>query len=151
MRKKWILGTVALTAVAGTAFGAATVFGGGSEERPAYATVELKVRPTPQTARPQAEKARKRRKPTIGYFVAPTATVDSAVTGRSIDIEIGPCPGNRRVIEGGIVASDLSVDMQGTFVDPRARTYHVLIEDEDAIVGPFRVDAQLTCMKGIRG
>ena len=53
----------------------------------------------------------------------------------------------RKVPKGGIEASDLSIDVQGSYISENRREYHVLIEDEDEVLGPFTLASHLTCLK----
>jgi hypothetical protein len=145
MRRKWIVaGTVALAAVAGTATMAASVFGGGSEPRTSVAVVDVKMT---GAASPASLRAKKAKKPTVIYLTGAPQPVDSAALGKNMDIRLFSCPANARAIEGGIAASDLSIDVQGSYISENRREYHVLIEDEDTL-GPFELSSHLTCLKG---
>jgi hypothetical protein len=145
MRRKWIVaGAAALAAVAGTAVMATSVFGGGSQARTDVAVVDVKMQ---SPASPASLRARKGKKPTVIYLSGEPSTVDSAVLGANMDIRLFSCPASARAIEGGIAASDLSVDVQGSYISENRREYHVLIQDEDA-AGPFTLISHLTCLKG---
>jgi hypothetical protein len=144
MRRKWIVaGAVALAAVAGAATMATSVFGGGSESRAGVAVVDVKMK---AAATPANQRAKKAKKPTVIYLTGAPSTVDSAALGRNMDIRLFSCPGNARAIEGGIISSDLTIDVQGSYISENRREYHVLIEDEDAL-GPFTLASHLTCLK----
>jgi hypothetical protein len=144
MRRKWIAtGAVALAAAAGGATMATSVFGGGSEPRTGVAVVDVKMK---GATNPASQRAKKAKKPTVIYLTGAPSTVDSAVLGRNMDIRLFSCPANARAIEGGIAASDLTIDVQGSYISENRREYHVLIEDEDAL-GPFQLSSHLTCLK----
>lgn len=148
MRRKWIVaGAVALAAVAGGATMATSVFGGGSEPRTGVAVVDVKMKGAASPASLRAKKPRKAKKPTVIYLTGAPSTVDSAALGANMDIRLFSCPANARAIEGGIVASDLTIDVQGSYISENRREYHVLIQDEDAL-GPFTLASHLTCLKG---
>jgi hypothetical protein len=145
MRRKWtVVGAVALVAAAGAATMATSVFGGGSEPRTGVAVVDVKME---DPANPASQRAKKAKKPTVIYLTGAPSTVDSAVLGKNMDIRLFSCPANARAIEGGIIASDLTIDVQGSYISENRREYHVLIEDEDAL-GPFTLASHLTCLKG---
>ena len=144
MRRKWIVaGAAALAAVAGAAMMATTVFGGGAEPRADVAVVDVKMQAAES---PSSQRATKAQKPKVIYLDGAPSTVDSAQLGANMDIRLFSCPRNARVIEGGIEASDLTVDVQGSYVGENRREYHVLIQDEDAL-GPFTLASHLTCLK----
>jgi hypothetical protein len=146
MRRKWIVGVAVLAIVGGgAATMATTVFGGGSEPRTGYAVVDVKMQPQAAPAALRANK--KAKKPTVIYLTGAPSTVDSAVIGPNIDIRLFSCPAKARAIEGGIVADDLAVDLQGSYIAENRREYHVLIEDEDGVLGPFTLSSHLTCLK----
>jgi hypothetical protein len=145
MRRKWIVGGVAaLAAVAGAAVMATSVFGGGDEPRADVAVVDVKMQAAES---PSSQRAQKARKPTVIYLTGEPSMVDSAQLGRNMDIRLLSCPSNARAIEGGIEASDLSIDVQGSYIGENRREYHVLIEDEDGVLGPFTLASHLTCLK----
>ena len=144
MRRKWIVaGAAALAAVAGTAMMATSVFGGGAEPREDVAVVDVKMQAAES---PSSQRANKARKPTVIYLTGEPSTVDSAQLGPNMDIRLFSCPANARAIEGGIEASDLHLDVQGSYISENRREYHVLIQDEDAL-GPFTLVSHLTCLK----
>jgi hypothetical protein len=143
MRRKLIVGAVALLGVTGAATMATTVFGGGSEPRASYAETQLKLQPEPKSQR-----AKKGKKPTLVYLTGGPSPVDSAALGPYIDIRLASCPNNARVVEGGIVADDLEVVLQGSYVGENRREYHVLIADNPSALGPFNITSHLTCLKG---
>src|SRR5262245_25710463 len=143
MRRKWIVaGVASLAAGAGAAVTATTVFGGGGEPRADVAVVDVKM----QAAESPSSQRAKARKPTVIYLTGEPSTVDSAQLGPNMDIRLFSCPSNARVVEGGIEASDLTVDVQGSYVGENRREYHVLIQDEDT-PGPFTLASHLTCLK----
>jgi hypothetical protein len=145
MRRKWIVGgAVALAAVASGATMATSVFGGGSEPRTGVAVVDVKMK---DAASPASLRAKKAKKPTVIYLTGTPSTVDSAALGANMDIRLFRCPANARAIEGGIVASDLTIDVQGSYISENRREYHVLIQDEEPL-GPFTLASHLTCLKG---
>ena len=145
MRRKWIVaGAASLAAVAGAATMATTVFGGGAEPRADVAVVDVKMQAAES---PSSQRATKAKKPTVIYLDGEPSTVDSAQLGANMDIRLFSCPSNARVIEGGIEASDLGIDVQGSYVGENRREYHVLIEDEDGVLGPFTLASHLTCLK----
>jgi hypothetical protein len=138
MRRKWIVAGVA--ALAGAAVMATSVFGGGDEPR---GTVVIDME---QSAAPASQRA-KTKKPTVVYLEGAPTVVDSAALGPFIDVRIGPCPNNTRVIEGGIAATEnFEVFVQGSYIDDNRRVYHVLIADIGE-PGPFQLDSNLTCLK----
>ena len=101
MRRKWIVGGVALVGVAGAATMASTVFGGGSEPRTGYAVVDVKMQSVASPASLRAKKPKKAKKPTVIYLTGAPSTVDSAVIGTNIDVRLFSCPASARVVEGG--------------------------------------------------
>jgi len=138
---------VALTAIGATAVMATNVFGGGSEPRPEHATVNIKMEPTAGASGLHAKKAKK---PTMLYLQGPPAPVDVATTGRYIDVRLSKCPGNSRVIEGGVVPENTDVYEQGSYLESN-KIYHVLIGFDDAATpANFNVSSHLTCIKGVK-
>jgi hypothetical protein len=151
MRRKWIVGLVALAAAVGTATMATSVFGGGSEPRTGYNVVEVKMKSAPNPASQRAQKAKKQKKPRMVYLQGPSQLVDVAQTGPYIDVRLSSCPGNSRVIEGGVVADNVGVFEQGSYVESR-KTYHVLIGfDPQSAAVNFNLGSHLTCIKGVKG
>ena len=147
MRRKWIVaGAALLAAVAGAAMMATTVFGGDAEPRADVAVVDVKMQAAES---PSSQRATKAQKPRVIYLddMGAPSTVDSAQLGANMDIRLFSCPSNARAIEGGIEASDLGIDVQGSYVGENRREYHVLIEDEDGVLGPFTLASHLTCLK----
>ena len=154
MRRKWIVGLAALAVVGATAGMATAVVGGGSEPRPDYATVNIKMEPTAGTAGLHAKK--KKKKPTMIYLQGPSAPVDVTPsppgTGAYIDVRLSKCPGNSRVIEGGVVPENVDVYEQGAYLESN-QVYHVLIGFEDEPTGglvDFNLSSHLTCIKGVK-
>ena len=144
MRRKWIVaGAASLAAVTGAAVMATNVLGGGAVPRADVAMVDVEMHAAES---PSSQRATKARKPTVIYLTGEPSTVDSAQLGPNMDIRLFSCPRNARVIEGGIEASDLTVDVQGSYIGANRREYHVLIQDEDA-PGPFTLASHLTCLK----
>jgi hypothetical protein len=144
MRRKWIVaGAAALAAVAGAAVMATSVFGGGAEPRADVTVVDVKMQAAQS---PASQRAKKAKKPTVIYLTGEPSTVDSAQLGANMDIRLFSCPSNARAIEGGVAASDLTIDVQGSYIGENRREYHVLIQDEDAL-GPFTLTSHLTCLK----
>jgi len=148
MRRKWIVaGAMALAAAAAAATMATSVFGGGSEPRTGVAVVDVKMKHAASPASQRAKKPKKAKKPTVIYLTGAPQPVDSAVLGKNMDIRLFSCPANARAIEGGIVADDLEIDVQGSYISENRREYHVLIDDEGTL-GPFQLASHLTCLKG---
>ena len=144
MRRKWIVaGAAFLAAVAGAATMATTVFGGGADLRAEVAVINVNMQ---DAESPSSQRATKSKKPTVIYLDGEPSTVDSAQLGANMDIRLFSCPSNARAIEGGIEASDLGIDVQGSYIGENRREYHVLIQDEDA-PGPFTLASHLTCLK----
>ena len=143
MRRKWIVaGAAALAAVAGAAMMATSVFGGGAERRTGYAVVKID---TQQPAAAESQRA-KTKKPTVVYLDGAPTVADSAVLGPFIDVRVGPCPQNTRVIEGGISTENVDVYVQGTYIDENRHDYHVRFADVGE-PGPFELTSHLTCLK----
>lgn len=150
MRRKWIVGVVTLAAAAGTATMATSVFGGGSEPRTGDNVVEVKMKSAPDPASQRAQKAKKK-KPRMVYLQGPSQLVDVAQTGPFIDVRLSSCPGNSRVIEGGVVADNVGVFEQGSYVESR-KAYHALIGFAPGITPVnFNLSSHLTCIKGVKG
>ena len=72
---------------------------------------------------PSSQRATKAQKPRVIYLDGAPSTVDSAQLGANMDIRLFSCPRNARVIEGGIVASDLTVDVQGSYIGENRREF----------------------------
>jgi hypothetical protein len=147
MGRKWIVaGAVALAAVGGAATMATSVFGGGSEPRTGVAVVDVKMK---SATSPATQRPKKAKKPTMLYLRSPAETVDVAQTGAFIDVRLSRCPGNSRVVEGGVLPDNTNVYEQGSYLED-TKSYHVLLAFDDS--GPvvnFNFTAHLTCIKGV--
>lgn len=152
--RKWIVGIVALAALGAGAVTASAVIGGaGSSPRPEYAQVDVKMGASPAPASASARRA-KAKKPKVVYLTGTAKTVDTAVTGPYVDIRLFSCPGNSRVIGGGVVPSNTNIYQQGSYVPDRSE-YHVLLGyDDEAVTGgtatSFTVTSHLICLKGAK-
>lgn len=148
MSRKWVLGLVALLAVAATAATATAVFGGGSPSRPGYATVDVRMDGGASAAGLNAKK--KAKKPTVIYLQGEPSTVDAAVIGPYIDVRLFSCPGNSRVLDGGVFPESTDVYQQGTYI-PNNKEFHVLIGFDDAATpADFQITSHLVCIKGVK-
>ncbi len=152
MSGKWVLGLVALLAVAATAATATAVFGGDSPSRPDYATVDVKMDGGASGAGLSARKTAKKKakKPTVIYLQGEPSTVDVSTTGPYVDVRLFACPGSSRVLDGGVFPADTNVYQQGTYI-PNSKEYHVLIGfDDGATPGDFQITSHLVCIKGVK-
>ena len=154
MRRKWIVGLVALVALGGTAVAAASAFDGSDGGRDAYgrATVNLGGNAS-AAARPEAAKKGKA-KPSVTYLRSSTPqTVDVTATGPHIQIDLRQCPKGSKVIDGGVRPSNTNVFVQGSEVISK-RAYRVLIGFDDldpsVPVVNFTVNSHLTCIAGVK-
>ncbi len=151
MRRKWIVGVVALTAVGGTAVAATSVVGGDSDSvRPDYTTVEVTM--DAASATPAGLRARKPKKATVLYFQG-SGTVPVAQTGKFIDLRLSTDPASacKRVVTGGAVAENTDVYQQGTAVGPGTGEYHVFLAFDDAgALADFNFVSHLICLKGTK-
>jgi hypothetical protein len=147
MNRKWIFGAGTLIAIAATAVGASSVLGGGSEPRPDYATVDVRVDPV---AGPAGLGERKAKKPQVLYLQGPESTVDVDATGPYIDVRLFSCPANSRVIDGGVFPDNTNVYEQGSYI-PNSREYHVLLGfDDDGPATNFNITSHLVCLKRVK-
>ena len=121
--------------------------GTGQTSLPDYASVEVEVEPATGAAGPSAAKAKK---PRVVYLQGEPSSVDGDSTGPYADIRLSSCPGNSRVIDGGVVAASTDVYQQGSYVEaPDA--YHVRLGfDDDAKPADFEISSHLICLKGAR-
>ena len=154
MRRKWIVGLVALLALGGTAVAAASAFDGVAGGRDSYGrvTVDLGGHAS-QVARADAAKKGKA-KPSILYLRSSTPqAVDVAATGPHIQIDLRQCPKGTKVIDGGVRPSNTNVFVQGNEVISK-RSYRVLVgfnaPENDPLVQNFSVTSHLTCIGGVK-
>lgn len=148
-RKTVLAGLAALAAIATAAVAATAVFGGGSPSRPDYATVEIEMQRTDAPAA-RAAAAKKAKKPTVIYLQGQTTTVNVAETGPYVDVRLFSCPGNSRVIEGGVFPVNTGLYQQGSYI-PSKKEYHVLIGFETGMTPVnFELSSHLTCLKGVK-
>ena len=151
MRGRWAAGAVALAALALGAFGATAVFGGDSGGRPAYATVGIEMERALGDERSGRVATRaKAKKPKVIYLQGEASTVDVSETGPYIDVRLFSCPGNSRVLDGGVFPLDPRVYQQGSYV-PSDKEYHVLLgfQDEQS-AADFELTSHLICIKGVK-
>jgi hypothetical protein len=157
MSRKWIAGLVALAAVGGTAFAAASALSTGEGARPAYATVNVDL----SDAQPTAARAKggigHSSGPQLVYLESSTPTTINPADpagggiGPYIDVRLKGCS---KVISGGVVPQSTDVFVQGSYVESPSK-FHVLIGLDDAAVAvsprtPFQIDTNLTCLKGVK-
>jgi hypothetical protein len=159
MSRKWIMGLVALTAVAGTAFAAGTAFSTGADSRPQYSslTVELnKERAIAARAKPGGGGTSK---PEVVYLQSGTPTtintadVSAGGFGPFIDLTLKG-PGCSKVINGGAFPRSTDVYLQGSYVQS-PKKFHVLLALDDAAAASsprpvIQVDTSLICLKGVK-
>lgn len=155
MRRNFTFAITALAVVA-TAATATSVFGDGAaiDVRPGYATVEVPMRADGAPAA-RAVAAAKARKPKVVYLTGQgTVNTDPAAggTGPYIDFAL-KAPKNlcQRVVDAGIVAGNLDLFQQGSYVDKGE--YHVLMGLDDAAAGTpvtFSYDSHVICLKGVK-
>ena len=148
MSWKRAVGLAAVLVVAGAGIAAGAVSGGsGRVSLPDYASVGVEVAPVAGTAGQSAAKAKK---PRVVYLQGEPSSVDVDSTGPYVDVRISSCPGNSRVIDGGVVAASTDVYQQGSYVEaPDA--YHVRVGfDDEAPPADFRIATHLICLKGAR-
>ena len=152
MSRKWIGGLVAVAAVGAAALAASSVLGadGGGDPRPAYATVSVDLHQrAPATARPSAKKPKK---PKLVYLQSPAPVpINPALppdgVGPNVDVKLTGCS---KVVDGGVVADNTGVFVQGTYVASKGE-YHVLIGlAPGATAAPFNITSNLTCLKGVK-
>ena len=153
MRRKWTLGLAAVAATAVAATMATSVLGGGSPQRPGYATVEIEMQKA-SSSPVNARKAKKAKKPKMIYLTGAPSPVDVVPsppgTGPYIDVRLGKCPGKSRVVEGGVFPEDVNVFQQGSYVEGN-QFYHVLIGFPDpSLAADFNLSSHLTCIKGVK-
>ena len=155
MSSKWIAGLVALAAVAGTAFAAASAFSTSAETRPPTATVSVDLSGAHANARPKGGIGGTTKKPKVVYLQSSTPTPINPAdptaggVGPYVDVKLTGCS---KVIDGGVVPSRFDVYQQGTYVK-RPSEYHVLINlDNEALANraPFTITSNLTCLKGVK-
>jgi hypothetical protein len=154
MRRKWIVGLVALMALGGTAVAAASAVDGGGGGSDAYGRVTVNLGGDAQAAaRPDAASKRKA-KPSVTYLRSSTPqTVDVGLTGPHIQIDLRQCPKGSKVVDGGVRPSNTNVFVQGSEVISK-RAYRVLIgfnaPEGDLVVQNFTVTSHLTCIAGVK-
>ena len=127
---------------------AAAVSGGaGPSSLPSYANLEVELEPVAGHARLSAAKAKK---PRVVYLLGEPSSVDVDSTGPYVDIRLSSCPGNSRVIDGGVVADSTDVYQQGSYVEA-VDEYHVRLGfDDGATPADFEITSHLICLKGVK-
>ncbi len=153
MSRKWITGLVALTAVAGTAFAAASALSTGTHSRPPTATVSVDLSKANAGSKRGASGGTTK-KPKIVYLESSTPTTINpapppAGIGPNVDVKLTGCS---KVIDGGVVPSRFDVYQQGSYVKSKGE-YHVLISVDSETTGnmtPFTIATNLTCLKGVK-
>lgn len=147
---------IALTLLAGAAVAATSVFGEDSraDPRPAYATVEVRLRAGGE-ARGRVAGAKPVAKPEVVYLKG-KGTVNTAPpptgVGPYIDFKL-TAPRNqcRRLIGAGIKAANLDLFEQGSYAG--GHSYHVLMGlDDGAAATPTTISYQshVICLNGVR-
>jgi hypothetical protein len=157
MSRKWIAGLVALAAIGGTAFAAASALNTGSGPRPAYATFTVDL----SDAQPTVARAKAGiggpSGPQLVYLESSTPTTinpaDRAAGGIGpyVDVRLKGCS---KVVSGGVVPLSTDVFVQGSYVQSPSK-FHVLIGLDDAAVAaspraPFQINTNLTCLQGVK-
>ena len=154
MSRKWIAGLVALAAVAGAAFAAASAFSTGSEPEPGYAALTVNLgHERPLVARAQGATGG----PQVVYLQSSTpTTIDTADVaaggfGPYIALTLKGCS---KVMNGGVVPRSTDVYVQGSYVvSPKKFRVLIGLDDAAAAMSPrpvIQVDTNLTCLKGVK-
>jgi hypothetical protein len=145
--RKLAAGLAAALAVAAAALAALAVSGGaGASSGPAdYGEIAVELEPAAGGA---ARTGAKAKRPRVLYLIGAPSAVDVDSTGPYVDVRLKSCPGNSRVIDGGIVADDTDVYQQGSYVEALDE-YHVRVGFADADTATdFSFTSHLVCLKG---
>jgi hypothetical protein len=162
MRRRWIVGLVAIAAVGGTVAVANAVLGTQSRPTPRYAVVNVDLgHSAPAHARSggggggEGGGGGATKKPQLVYLDSPTpktinpADVSAGGIGPFIDVKLTGCS---KVIDGGVVPSRTDVYVRGSYVQSKSE-YHVLISlDAGSLADrtPYTITSNLTCLKGVK-